>query len=91
MCSIFTQFTKKVIGTDVDGKLIIENVADDKLIGKDPTEKILYGTVYWFFHMVSDMAGSNATAGNGTGIPGPIVSLIKELSSLPVFRNKTNW
>ena len=88
MCSIFTQFTKKVIGTDVDGKLIIENVADDKLIGKDHTEKILYGTVYWFFHMVSDMAGSNATAGNGTGIPGPIVSLIKELSALPVFRDK---
>lgn len=88
MSSIFTQFTKKVIGTDVDGKLIIENVADDKLIGKDPTEKILFGTVYWFFHMVSDMAGSNATAGNGTGIPGPIVSLIKEVSSLPFFRDK---
>lgn len=88
MCSIFTQFTKKVIGTDSDGKLIIEDVKDDKLIGKNNTEKILFGTVYWFFHMVSDMAGSNATAGNGTGIPGPIVSLIKELSSLPVFRNK---
>ena len=88
MCSIFTQFTKKVIGTDTNGKLIIEDVKDDKLIGKNNTEKILFGTVYWFFHMVSDMAGSNATAGNGTGIPGPIVSLIKELSSLPVFRNK---
>ena len=88
MCSIFTQFTKKVIGTDPDGKFIIEDVKDDKLIGKNNTEKILFGTVYWFFHMVSDMAGSNATAGNGTGIPGPIVSLIKELSSLPVFRNK---
>lgn len=88
MCSIFTQFTKKVIGTATDGKLIIKDVVDDKLIGKDPIEKILYGTVYWFFHMVSDMAGSNATAGDGTGIPGPIVSLIKELSALPVFRDK---
>ena len=88
MCSIFTQFSKKVIGTDTNGKLIIEAVKDDKLIGKNNTEKILFGTVYWFFHMVSDMAGSNATAGNGTGIPGPIVSLMKELSSLPVFRNK---
>ena len=88
MCSIFTQFTKKVIGTGIDGKLIIEDVKDDKLIGRNNTEKILFGTVYWFFHMVSDMAGSNATAGNGTGIPGPIVSLIKELSSLPVFRDK---
>lgn len=88
MCSIFTQFTKKVIGTDTNGKLSIEDVKDDKLIGKNNTEKFLFGTVYWFFHMVSDMAGSNATAGNGTGIPGPIISLIKELSSLPVFRNK---
>lgn len=88
MCSIFTQFTKKVIGTDTNGKFIIEAVKDDKLIGKNNTEKILFGTVYWFFHMVSDMAGSNATAGNGTGIPGPIVSFIKELSSLSVFRNK---
>ena len=88
MCSIFTQFTKKVIGTATDGKLIIKDVVDDKLIGKNPIEKILYGTVYWFFHMVSDMAGSNATAGDGTGIPGPIVSLIKELSALPVFRDK---
>ena len=88
MCSIFTQFTKKVIGTDTDGNLIIVDVVDDTFVGKDIPEKIFYGTVHWLFHMVSDMAGSNATAGNGTGIPGPIVSLIKELSALPVFRDK---
>lgn len=88
MCSLFMQFTKKVIGTNTQGDLIIEDVVDDQLIGKDIPEKIFYGTVHWFFHMVSDMAGSNATAGDGTGIPGPIVSLIKELSALPVFRDK---
>ena len=88
MCSLFTQFTKKIIGTDTNGNLIIEDVKDVSLIGKNTAEKILYGTVYWFFHMVSDMAGSNATAGNGTGIPGPIGSLIKELSVLPLFRDK---
>lgn len=88
MCSIFTQFTKKVIGTDTDGNLIIVDVVDDTFVGKDIPEKFFYGTVHWLFHMVSDMAGSNATAGNGTGIPGPIVSLIKELSALPVFRDK---
>lgn len=88
MSSIFTQFTKKVIGTDTNGNLIIVDVVDDTFIGKDIPKKIVYGTVHWFFHMVSDMAGSNATAGNGTGIPGPIVSLIKELSALPVFRDK---
>ena len=88
MCSIFTQFTKKVIGTDTNGNLIIVDVVDNTFIGKDIPQKIVYGTVHWFLHMVSDMAGSNATAGDGTGIPGPIVSLIKELSSLPVFRDK---
>lgn len=88
MCSIFTQFTKKVIGTDTNGNLIIVDVVDNTFIGKDIPQKIVYGTVRWFFHMVSDMAGSNATAGDGTGIPGPIVSLIKKLSSLPVFRDK---
>lgn len=88
MCSIFTQFTKKVIGTDTNGNLIIVDVVDNTFIGKDIPQKIVYGTVHWFFHMVSDMAGSNATAGDGTGIPGPIVSLIKELSALPVFRDK---
>ncbi len=88
MCSIFTQFTKKVIGTDTNGNLIIVDVVDNTFIGKDIPQKIVYGTVHWFFHMVSDMAGSNATAGDGTGIPGPIVSLIKKLSSLPFFRDK---
>ena len=88
MCSIFTQFTKKVIGTDTNGNLIIVDVVDNTFIGKDIPQKIVYGTVHWFFHMVSDMAGSNATAGDGTGIAGPIVSLIKKLSSLPFFRDK---
>lgn len=37
--------------------------------------------------MASDMAGSSANAGAGTGLPGPILSLAKELSSLPIFNN----
>ncbi|MBR3204967.1 MAG: hypothetical protein IKF58_00885, partial [Bacillus sp. (in: Bacteria)] len=45
-------------------------------------------TVNWFFHMVSDMAGSNAAPGKGTGIPGPLVSFIKAMSALPCFREK---
>ncbi len=46
MCSLFTQFTKKIVGTDINGNLIIENVKDVSLIGKNTAEKILYGTVY---------------------------------------------
>ena len=88
LCSLFTQFTGKVIGTDTAGRLLIVKAKDTTLIGKNFEEKILFGTVNWFFHMVSDMAGSNATAGKGTGIPGVVVSMIKELSVLPCFRDK---
>lgn len=49
----------------------------------------MFGTLVWFFHLVSDMAGSSSSVGKsgGTGIPGPILSLAKELSVLPVFKN----
>lgn len=88
MCSIFTQFSSKVIGTDNNGKLLIVDLIDKTHIGKNFAEKVLYGIVHWFFHMVSDMAGSKSTAGKGTGIPGPILSLIKEASVLPCFRDR---
>ena len=88
LCSLFTQFTGKVIGTDTSGAILIATVQDTTWIGRSFEEKILFGTVNWFFHMVSDMAGSNATPGKGTGIPGPIVSFIKELSAIPAFKDK---
>ena len=88
MFSLFTQFTGKVIGTDTSGMILIVPVSTTTAIGRNFEEKILFGTVNWFFHMVSDMAGSNSTPGKGTGIPGPIVSLIKELSAVPCFRDK---
>ncbi len=67
---------------------LIVKVKDTTLIGKDLYQKILFGVVYWFFHMVSDMAGSNQYAGAGTGLPGPIASLLKEASALPIFKDK---
>ena len=46
------------------------------------------GTITWFFHLVSDVAGSSSTAGitGGTGIPGPILALAKEISVIPLLR-----
>ncbi|MCR5667102.1 MAG: M48 family metallopeptidase, partial [Eubacterium sp.] len=41
----------------------------------------------WFGHLVSDMGGSKNTAGGGMGIPGVFVSLLYELSSLPVLKD----
>lgn len=89
--SLLTQFTEKSYGTDVTGRFIIVDVPDKSkiFIGKDTPTKIINGTLIWFFHLVSDIAGSSNTAGmsGGTGIPGPILSLAKELSSLPIFNN----
>ncbi len=88
LCSLFTQFSGRVIGTDTVGALQIIELTDKTFIGSNFEEKVLFGTVNWFFHIVSDMSGSNATPGKGTGIPGPLVSLIKEVSVLPCFRDK---
>lgn len=89
--SLLTQFTEMSYGTDEHGVFKVVPVPDKSkvFIGKDIPDKLFKGTVVWFFHLVSDIAGSSSTAGisGGTGIPGPILSLAKELSALPLFRN----
>ena len=86
--SIFTQFTGLVVGTDKAGALLVVPVPESHraCIGKNFQEKIAFGTIGWFFHMVSDMAGSSGSFMGGTGIPGPLVSFMKELSALPFFK-----
>lgn len=84
--SLLTQFTSKCYGTNTAGAFIITPVKDLTLIGRNIPEKFTFGVINWVFHMISDMAGSHATVGAGTGLPGPIVSLLKEISSLPFFQ-----
>ena len=89
--SILTQFTGKVYGTNQNGDFIAVPVEErwfkEGLIGDNFCEKLFLGTVRWFFHMASDAPGSSSNPGQGTGIPGPFLSIIKELSALPVFKN----
>ncbi len=89
--SMLTQFTGCVYGTDVTGmfKVVQLKSTDFYLIGKDFPEKVTFGVINWFFHMASDMAGSSSSIRGGklgTGLPGPIVSLLKEISALPFFK-----
>lgn len=87
--SLLTQFTEKSYGTDVNGSFLVVDVPEKskQFIGEDIPDKILKGTLTWFFHLVSDVVGSSSTAGitGGTGIPGPILAIAKELSALPIF------
>lgn len=85
--SLLTQFTHQCYGTDVSGRLIVVPVKDMERIGDTIGKKLLFGTWYWFLHMVSDVAGSSGSPGKGTGLPGPMLSLVKELSMLPFIRN----
>ena len=89
--SILSQFTECGFGTDVDGKFHIYKIPKDKLsenlIGDTFEKKLLYGTVNWAFHLISDLDGSSNNPGKGTGIPGPILALFKEMSALPLINN----
>lgn len=89
--SLLTQFTYKSYGTDLNGNFIIVDVPDKSkiFIGEDIFSKIVNGTIICFFHLISDMAGSRSTVGlsGGTGIPGPILSIAKEMSVIPFFKN----
>ena len=91
--SIITQITGKAFGTDTEGNFQFVDITDTstKFIGETVSQKLFFGIVIWFMHLVSDMAGSSSSAdtSKGTGIPGPILSLAKELSVLPFFKNIT--
>lgn len=83
--SILMQFTKKGYFQNGEGTFLPIGIDEDSfdLIGSDVKSKFFCGTVNWVFHLVSDMSGSNKTAGVGMGIPGPIASLLKEFSTIP--------
>lgn len=88
ICSIISQFTGYAYGTDAFGNFQHIKIEDNTFIGENLYEKIFFGVIYWFLHMASDIAGSQAHPGEGTGLPGPIVSMLKEISALPIFKNE---
>ena len=86
--SMLTQFTQKAYGTNTAGAFIVVPIDKTTFIGDTVPTKITFGLVYWVLHMASDMAGSSGAPGAGTGIPGPVLSIVKLLSSTPIFNNK---
>ena len=86
--SMLTQFTQKAYGTNTAGAFIVVPIDKTTFIGDSIPTKITFGLVYWVLHMASDMAGSSGSPGAGTGVPGPILSIVKLLSSAPVFNDK---
>ena len=85
--SILTQFTGRAYGTDTNGVFMSIEVSKE-MIGTDLMRKYAIAVTDWALHLASDMHGSKDYAGTGTGIPGPIVSLLKAISALPVWGTK---
>ena len=56
-----------MVGTDKAGMLHVVSVPESHkmCIGKNFQEKIVFGVIGWFFHMVSDMAGSSGSLMGG--------------------------
>lgn len=86
--SMLTQFTGKAYGTNKLGAFIVVDIENKELIGKEFPQKVSLGLIHWMLHLVSDMSGSSGNLGKGTGIPGPMLSLIKLLGTLPFFKNE---
>ncbi len=89
--SIASQFSKTVYGTDKTGAFNPTKFDPNGVDGyfDNPINKVWNGTINWIFHMISDMAGSSGTVkkgGYGTGLPGPMLSFLKELSSKESIR-----
>ncbi len=81
---VFMELTGKGFGTDTKGNFAIYKI--DSVQPKPFFEAIFSGSVTWFFHLLSDMAGSYSSVKDGkegTGIPGPMLSALKMLSSCP--------
>lgn len=93
VCSIIDQFNNTTTFTSnirdgVGGDIVIlSGKAGDrmKLQGKTVPAKLIAGTMNWIGHLMSDVAGSNNSAGKGNlgaGIPGPIMATIYEVTSI---------
>jgi hypothetical protein len=88
--NVVSQFTGKGYGTDTAGKFIVRDIPNWKQ--PDLFTGVFNGTIIWLFHMVSDIAGSSSTirqGKEGTGLPGPLLAFLKELSSIPIIRKLT--
>lgn len=88
MFSLLMQFTGKGFGTKPNGEFVRYDIPGWQ--PKGFAESVYLGTISWMFHIISDIAGSSGTrkkGNSGTGVPGPLLSFLKEVSAIPGIRN----
>ena len=94
LCCIIVQFTGKTVYSHDSGTVLRIPISIDEqgdFVGTDTATKVMSGVVNWFItcaktiatrkgHLMSDIATS-------AGIPGSLLSTLKELSALPCFKD----
>ena len=87
--AIFQNRDGKTIPIKVDKVKTIRHgkeTVEIQLVGEDLKSKLVCGVVNWIMHLLSDAAGSSSAVSRGSegmGLPGPIMSLLKEASMIP--------
>lgn len=87
LLSVLSELSGFGFEADKEGKLLVTDVADWKK--KSVAESIYSGTVKWFFRKaenIEDSGDNEIEDGDKTGIPKPIASLLKGLSSNPLVK-----
>lgn len=100
IASIVVQFSGEAIYLPAGGgvaRVPVEVNDYGNFTGTEAGPKVFAGVINWFFnvvketiantkgHWMSDLAGSHMSAGGGMGLPGSLLSILKELSLLPCF------
>lgn len=101
VCCLLVQFRGESIyfnNESTNFSIPVEINEYGQLQGKNVVTKFFCGIINWFInvsktvanakgHWMSDIAGSGTSKHGGAGLPGPIMSLLKECSALPCFKN----
>lgn len=95
VCCILVQFSEETVFINPAGELFrVPIVVNERgeFIGSNPRSKIFSAVVNWFFAVAGTMANRKghlmSDAATPQGIPGTFMSLMKEISVLPCFRDK---
>lgn len=87
--SVISQFSGNKYQFGDDG-LEKESLPDYYAIGRNPEEKMIYAILYWIFNLSVNAAISEIAIVEEINIPKEVISLIKDLFKLPMFKDISN-
>lgn len=95
VCCVLVQFSEETVFFNSAGELFrVPIVVNEygQLIGDTPRAKVFSGVVNWFFNVARTLANRKghimSDKATSQGIPGTFMSIMKEVSALPCFKDK---